>query len=253
MGLACRITGHKWYKLPDGKDGCTCSRCGEHNSFGGCDWHKEPGNCEAMCSWCGRKEVRHEWNGCTCTWCGATSNYNHKWEYVSGTCDYKCSICGAISNDRKFHRFVGCTCTRCGTVRNKDHDFAPSEEDGTIRCTVCGISIDESRAQSVIEAFKEKPEGYWSFAYDLIKQIEDTACIVSVAPLMPRQAFERLGQLGADEELEAIACGTAGGYGYEMRREARRNIRDAALREGIDVKMTEEEQRWYDYDIKTGM
>ena len=45
-------------------------------------------------------------------------------------------------------------------VRNKDHDFAPSEEDGTIRCTVCGISIDESRAQSVIEAFKEKPEGY---------------------------------------------------------------------------------------------
>ena len=136
MGLACRITGHKWHKLPDGKDGCTC--------------------------------------------------------------------------------------TRCGTVRNKDHSFALSAEDGLLRCTVCGIGIDESRAQAVIEAFKEKPEGYWSFAYDLIQQIEDPACIVSVAPLMPRQAFERLGQLGADVELEAIACGTAVG----MRRGNSFRIRD---------------------------
>ncbi|MBR3311692.1 MAG: hypothetical protein IKG15_07750, partial [Solobacterium sp.] len=29
MGFVCKITGHKWHKMPDGKDGCTCSRCGE--------------------------------------------------------------------------------------------------------------------------------------------------------------------------------------------------------------------------------
>ena len=43
MGLACRITGHKWHKLPDGKDGCTCSRCGERNLSGDHNWQKKNG------------------------------------------------------------------------------------------------------------------------------------------------------------------------------------------------------------------
>ena len=135
----------------------------------------------------------------------------------------------ALSGDKKSHRWAGCRCTQCGAVRNRDHDLAPSEEDGTVRCTVCGIGIDESRAQAAVETLKGKPDGYRKTAADLIRPIEKPACVLSVAPLMPRQAFERPGQLGADEEPAAIACNIHGGYGYEMRREARRSIRDAAL------------------------
>ncbi len=253
MGLVCKIAGHKWYKTPDGRDGCTCSRCGAPNPDGVHDRHKEPGNCYAVCSWCGSRELRHEWNGCTCTWCGAKLDSNHKWEFVPGSCDFKCSVCGTIRKDRKNHKWAGCRCTLCGAVRNKDHDFAPAAEDGIPSCTVCGISVDESLAQSAVEALREKRDGYYSYACDLLRQIKTPECILSIAPYMPYQAFGRLGQLGADEELAAVARGIRGGYGYEMKQEARRNIQDAALRESINVEMTEEERRWYEIDTKSGM
>ena len=252
MSLACKISGHKWHKMPDGSDGCTCTRCGEHNHSGKHNWHKEPGNCTATCSWCGSEEVHHEWERCTCTWCGAVQDFDHKWEHVSGTCGFACSICGKANESKKSHKWEGCTCARCGEHRNEEHSFVPAADGEKMVCSICGISIDESRAQAAIEALKKQERSdYWSYAHDLIGRIEDPACVVSVAPFMPKQALERLGQLGADEELASIA--RSSGYGYETRREAQRNIRDAALRDSIDVRMTEEEQRWYDYDIKSGM
>ena len=252
MSLACKVSGHKWHKTPDGSDGCTCARCGEHNHGGKHDWHKEPGSCLVKCSWCGSEEIHHEWDRCTCTWCGTVQDFDHKWEHIFGTCDFACAICGKVNEGKKSHKWEGCTCTRCGEHRNEGHDFVPTADGGKIVCSICGIGIDESRAQAAIEALEKKERNdYWSYAYDLIGQMEDPACVVSVAPFMPARAFERLGQLGADEELANIA--RSNGYGYEARREAKRNIRDAALRDSIDVRMTEEEQRWYDYDIKSGM
>ena len=252
MSLVCKVSGHKWRKAPDGKDGCTCVRCRERNPGGEHDWHKEPGNCTATCSRCGKEEVRHEWNRCTCTWCGAVRDSDHKWQHVSGTCGFACSICGKANESKKSHKWEGCTCVRCGEHRNEEHDFVPTADGGKMVCSVCGIGIDESRAQAAIDALEnEKRSDYWSYAYDLIMQMEDPTCVASVAPYMPKQAFERLGQLGADEELARIAHSSR--YGYEDRRNAQRNIRDAALRDSIDVRMTEEEQRWYDHDIKSGM
>ena len=87
----------------------------------------------------------------------------------------------------------------------------------------------------------------------VLLQLSDLSPQGGQLPPVAVSVLPQLGQLCADEELEAIACGTAGEYGYEMRCEARRNIQDADLRESINVKMTEEEQRWYDYDIKSGM
>ena len=253
MGLVCKVVGHKWHQTSDGKDGCICARCGERNRGGEHDWRKEPGSCKATCSWCGREEVQHEWDRCTCSWCGEVRDFDHKWQIVSGTCDFRCSICGAMNDSKKSHKWDGCTCSRCGEHRNEGHDFALAE-DGKLVCTVCGISVDESRAQAAIEALKKEHSNYWHCreAKDLIWQMNDPVCLLSVAGYAPDWVIERLSLLGADDELAAIARG-AGKFAFLSRREAQSNIRDAALRESISVEMTEDEQRWYDYDIKSGM
>ena len=89
MGLACKITGHKWNKLPDGSDGCTCTRCGERRNEGH-DWHftreREDWIFSSrhviagrfyVCSVCGHWETErvrqehctHDWDSCRCRLC----------------------------------------------------------------------------------------------------------------------------------------------------------------------------------------
>ena len=64
MGIVCKITGHKWNKLPDGSDGCKCTRCGRVRDEGH-DWQKATANFGAkehrrQCRICGRYETeRH--------------------------------------------------------------------------------------------------------------------------------------------------------------------------------------------------
>ena len=256
MSFICKVSGHKWPKLPDGTDGCTCERCGEsHFAYGfkyGHNWVKQPGSCKATCSWCGREETRHDWDRCLCTWCGATCD-DHSWEPVPGTCDFRCTVCGKVSQYKKNHMWKGCTCTCCGAVRNEGHAFAASPGGTSEVCSVCGKTLDESRAETAIEELKkagrrhrDSPE-----AERLIAKISDVKSLMAIAPYAPFPTIRRLGALGADEALAAIARSTS--YGYERRNDAKRLIRDEALRESIDVQRTEMEQRWYDYDIRSGM
>ncbi|MBR4831296.1 MAG: hypothetical protein IKZ97_01555 [Butyrivibrio sp.] len=253
MSLLCKMSGHKWHKFPDGKDGCKCIRCSEINLVGQHNWQKRNGSCIAKCSWCGREDERHDWNACRCTWCGAARTGNHDFVYLEGTCNYKCSVCGMISDLKKKHKWSGCICERCGETRNEGHNFQISQNDGIERCTVCGISIDEYRAKAAIEALKKEKSNYWQCdeAKKLMWQISNPECILTIAPYAGGWAVKRLVELGADKELAAIACDS--GYGFETRCEAQRSISDDSLRNEINVQRTEEEQRWYDYDIKSGM
>ena len=254
MGLACKIRGHRWHKTPDGKDGCCCESCGERNYGGDHDWHKQPGSCVARCTWCGNEREIHDWNRCTCTWCGEVRDFDHKWEWVSGTCDFKCVVCGKVSDDKKSHKWAGCTCSRCGETRNEGHDFAPAPDgNGALICSICGIDSNESYVQAAIEALKKEHSNYWHCdeAKKLIDRVTDPACLLRVAPYAPGWAIRRLAKLGADGQLASIARDTS--YGYETRREARNLIRDEELRESIDVQRSEMEAVWYDYDIKSGM
>ena len=158
MGLACKITGHKWNKLPDGSDGCTCTRCGERREQGH-DWQffveeytekvwvdtHHVRRCAMKCSVCGRKKIaEHDWDGCRCARCGETRNRDHVWgkpEQREGASDarihhrVRCERCGKYAfSPHAFVQKEGCRhyCSGCG-YEEVHHDFV----DGT--CRDCGI------------------------------------------------------------------------------------------------------------------
>ena len=81
--------------------------------------------------------------------------------------------------------------------------------------------------------------------------VGSAVALLGVAAFLPAQVMRRLAALGADEALAALARN--GSFGYQTRCNARDLIRDAALRQSIDVQRSEDEQRWYDYDIRSGM
>ena len=260
MGIVCKIRGHRWHKTPDGKDGCCCERCGERNYDGYHDLHKQPGSCVERCTWCGSTYTRHDWNHCTCAWCGEVRDFDHKWQQVSGTCDFKCAVCGKVSDDKKNHKWAGCTCARCGVVRNEGHDFVLAPDgSGALVCSICGINIDESRANAAIEALRKWHGNSWkcSEAERLVEQITDPAFLMPIMSYCSYFALRRMAELRADEELASIARNEK--YGYETRRDARDKIRNQELRESITVERSEwelqqaAEDYWYQYDIKSGM
>ena len=135
MGIACKLRGHKWNKLPDGSDGCTCVRCGERRDEGH-DYHivgreREQyrgtiiRECVSVCSVCGRwKPAEHEWHGCTCARCGEHRDEGHDWQ--------------------------GCKCANCGKTRDEGHEWGkarpsvPNAHEGHYRpCTVCGKCTED--------------------------------------------------------------------------------------------------------------
>ena len=65
--------------------------------------------------------------------------------------------------------------------------------------------------------------------------------------------MKRLAELGAEKDLAGIARVDGDTYSLKAKSEAKSLIKDAALRESINVRMTDMEVVWYDYDIKTGM
>ena len=156
MGLACKMTGHKWNKLPDGSDGCTCTRCGERRSEGH-DWHftREREDWASgsrrivrgqfnVCSVCGRWEsvpsepellkkkqaaCAHEWDGCKCKLCGMGRDRDHVW----GKPEQSDSL--SRGNKCKTHHAV--KCAKCGKTAYQPHAFAQKE--GCRRhCPGCG-------------------------------------------------------------------------------------------------------------------
>ena len=151
MGLICKIRGHAWNKLPDGSDGCTCTRCGEHRDEGH-DWHftleRESwtgGGTRRIirgqfyvCSVCDRWETAqarqercaHDWDGCTCRLCGLTRGEGHDWDGST------CKRCGAHRDEG--HDWDGCKCKRCGASRNQGHIWAGD------RCERCGRTREQT-------------------------------------------------------------------------------------------------------------
>ena len=105
MGFVCKITGHKWHKMPDGKDGCTCSRCGERNYSGGHNWGPVQPVIDARMKRTARME--HQ---CTCAWCGNTHYGPHCFELSEG-CTIRCTACGY---EVPWHDFVNGVCAKCG-------------------------------------------------------------------------------------------------------------------------------------------
>ena len=85
----------------------------------------------------------------------------------------------------------------------------------------------------------------------LIDEMQDPECVFPLACKGVYSAMERLGKLGADDKLAAIARDEK--RSYNARNEARRYIKNKTLRDSIEIRMAEEEQRWCDYDIKSGM
>lgn len=131
MRLACKVTGHKWNKLPDGSDGCKCTRCGERRNEGH-DWHfthkredwaggyrKVIRGQFYVCSVCDRWETlqsrqercAHDWDGCKCRLCGSTRDEGHDWDGC------KCKRCGKTRYEG--HRWQGNKCSICGKTREQ--------------------------------------------------------------------------------------------------------------------------------------
>lgn len=144
MGLVCRIAGHKWRKLPDGKDGCTCSRCGEIRDDGHL-FQPITGKCEERCAVCGKvKTLSHQWNYCQCERCGEQRDECHDWEGC------KCRKCGKVREEG--HDWEGCKCRKCGKVREEGHDWKVFPRDRIVasektisrehmlKCSICGQS-----------------------------------------------------------------------------------------------------------------
>ena len=105
MGLICRIFGHKWHRFPDGKDGCSCSRCGERNWTGSHDRGPAQPITDADKSRLAR--IKHQ---STCRWCGDSRYSPHRFE-LSGGCRIRCAECGY---EAPWHDFANGVCTKCG-------------------------------------------------------------------------------------------------------------------------------------------
>lgn len=137
MGLACKITGHKWNKLPDGSDGCTCTRCGETREQGH-DYRftvvtserswitlKQTRTCMEECSVCGhRRAAEHDWDGCRCTRCDAARDQDHTWGKPYSVSDA--------------HHAVHCM--RCTKSEKSPHTFKQLKG-GVQKCTECGFEL----------------------------------------------------------------------------------------------------------------
>ena len=145
MGLACKITGHKW-------NGCTCSRCGEyrdkeHKWTFARQESREKQQCREKCSVCGKmRDIEHTWDGCKCSGCGTWRNEDHAlgpfeqaphdWDLGRGMYYHKatCKRCGrTYSFEHRLERLPGCRgrCVDCGSELEY-HDF----ENGA--CRECG-------------------------------------------------------------------------------------------------------------------
>ena len=138
MGLACKISGHKW-------NGCTCTRCGEYRD----EEHKwafaalksiEAKQCREKCTICGKmRDVAHDWDGCTCTRCGAWRDEEHKLSEFKPA-DDSClwTVNRIIAKSEDIHV---ASCSRC------DRGFAfphRLEKIGNCRgrCKDCGAEAD---------------------------------------------------------------------------------------------------------------
>lgn len=200
MGLACKFLGHTWNKLPDGGDGCTCSRCGEHRNEGH-DWRfareREDWTyggppeiirgCFNVCTVCGRWETapdprdvcEHDWRGCTCALCGKVRDEGHDWDRPKPQGDGKnhrcqCRICGKYQLEpHTFKQLSGCRrrCTACNYVDGA-HDF----RDGV--CAVCGADESEYFCELILsgkaaydERERDPADGSRMEAIDHVKSV----------------------------------------------------------------------------------
>ena len=100
MGLACKISGHKW-------NGCTCTRCGKRRS----------GNH----IWSAFEFVTDRKHKHTCTVCGRSESLLHTFE-DHGNCLRRCTGCGY---EETHHSGRDCICPVCGAVKEMPIPWVP--------------------------------------------------------------------------------------------------------------------------------
>ena len=107
MGIVCKISGHKWHKLPDGSDGCACERCGTSNPDWSAkhDW-KAPQPITDP-SRAGYAKLKHR-RLCAC--CDDYHDEPHSFQ-LAENCLIRCTDCGF---ERAWHDFEDGTCAKCG-------------------------------------------------------------------------------------------------------------------------------------------
>ena len=107
MGLVCLIVGHKWHKLPDGEEGCSCSRCGKNNVAWVVKHNWGPGQPIIDARMKRLARIKHR---CTCAWCGDYHDDRHCFE-LNENCTIRCTECGY---ETPWHDFANGVCTNCG-------------------------------------------------------------------------------------------------------------------------------------------
>ena len=196
MGLACKISGHKW-------NGCTCSRCGEyrdeeHKWVYATQESRKDQQCREKCSVCGKKrDIEHKWNGCKCSGCGCVRNKNHAFgpykqapdDWVTGKSMYyhtvTCERCGnTYTFEHRLERLPGCRgrCVDCGSELEY-HDF----ENGA--CRECG---------------QDEEQYYFDFIYCGKRKFSEHVCCAGVSP---RDTYgKHITSLGALLKLACLEC-----------------------------------------------
>lgn len=141
MGLACKISGHKW-------NGCTCMRCGERRDEGhmfllAAAKEGQARQCTMACHICGAtRPAEHDWRGCRCTRCDATRDQDHDWNGCL------CALCGKIRDEghewteasfqsQSSHR---ASCRICKSTKTEGHRFEHAPRCRR-KCTDCGYEI----------------------------------------------------------------------------------------------------------------
>ena len=264
MGLACKISGHKW-------NGCTCIRCGEHRNEGH-DFHLLEGDCHRKCSICGAtRSVDHDWDGCMCEHCGAKRNSDHVWGKPKQQPSVnksrlthhrvECTRCGKSALEP--HAFVqkgGCRrrCSACG-YEEVHHEFV----DG--KCRACGIDESDFFAGLIASGEvgyydHESKRGQWFVYYgDHVTSVPARKkLIVDLATCgrsgqgihVPIQTLlEKLAETAKGDAADAAAANQAlyelalmEDIGLDRRQKAREGIADVALKQQVDAEI----QRWMD-------
>lgn len=257
-GRVCKIRGHKWYKAPDGGEGCCCERCGKPSSR----WPEG----HDYGPWEPYDQFDHKR---TCTRCGFNERERHTFEVTEG-CFVRCSECGF---ELEWHYWSDGVCARCGI-----------DESGYYRDLVLSGSVRlDGREEVPCEGARrpDNPVGkYWEHlrrAYDLAEVVARyKPCGTPISELEDERAalecVRKLGQIARGEGEEAAEANRAlydialSGPDYckdeasiwvcdpELASDPR--IEKAARRERSRQERLRETlsgDYWYEYDIKSGM
>ena len=196
MGLACKISGHKW-------NGCTCSRCGEyrdkeHKWVFAAQESKKAQQCREKCSVCGKqRDIEHAWDGCKCSGCGRVRNEGH----VFGSFEQSPDGWGS---GRGMYYHIG-TCKRCGNTYSFEHrlERMPGCRG---RCVDCGSELEyhDFKDGACRECGQDEEQYYFDFIYCSKRKFSEYICCTADSP--GDTYGKHINSLGALLKLACLEC-----------------------------------------------